>query len=107
MSPELREFPGLTISRTSPSFNRSLTTPVADVHHRLLAVFQTPNCAIQSKWSLFSTNYLMLATVFSAGFAWEIGFNNVMDKVWDNHNRGRQWKDIRHKFIEGGDEDEE
>ncbi|KAG8675305.1 hypothetical protein FPOAC1_001283 [Fusarium poae] len=57
--------------------------------------------------SLFSTNYLMLATVFSAGFAWEIGFNNVMDKVWDNNNRGRQWKDIRHKFIEGGDEDEE
>jgi ubiquinol-cytochrome c reductase subunit 9 len=49
----------------------------------------------------------MLATVFSAGFAWEIGFNNVMDKVWDNHNRGRQWKDIRHKFLEGGDEDEE
>ncbi|KAF4988202.1 hypothetical protein FGRMN_9904 [Fusarium graminum] len=57
--------------------------------------------------SLFSTNYLMLATVFSAGFAWEIGFNNVMDKVWDNNNRGRQWKDIRHKFLEGGDEDEE
>ncbi|KAJ4309820.1 qcr9 subunit 9 of the ubiquinol cytochrome-c reductase complex [Fusarium piperis] len=52
----------------------------------------------------------MLATVFTAGFAWEVGFNNVMDKVWDNHNRGwlqRQWKDIRHKFIEGGDEDEE
>ncbi|KAF4946214.1 hypothetical protein FGADI_11348 [Fusarium gaditjirri] len=57
--------------------------------------------------SLFSTNYLMLATVFTAGFAWEIGFNNVMDKVWDNNNRGRQWKDIRHKFLEGGDEDEE
>ncbi|RSL77196.1 hypothetical protein BHE90_014433 [Fusarium euwallaceae] len=57
--------------------------------------------------SFFSTNYLMLATVFTAGFAWEVGFNNVMDKVWDNHNRGRQWKDIRHKFIEGGDEDEE
>ncbi|KAM0343356.1 hypothetical protein ACHAPU_008677 [Fusarium lateritium] len=57
--------------------------------------------------SLFSTNYLMLATVFSAGFAWEIGFNNVMDKVWDSNNRGRQWKDIRHKFLEGGDEDEE
>ncbi|KAF4981247.1 hypothetical protein FZEAL_2911 [Fusarium zealandicum] len=55
----------------------------------------------------FSTNYLMLATVFTAGFAWEVGFNNVMDKVWDNYNRGRQWKDIRHKFVEGGDEDEE
>ncbi|KAF5982581.1 Ca2+-transporting ATPase [Fusarium coicis] len=67
----------------------------------------TLNCAHLSKWSLFSTNYLMLATVFTAGFAWEIGFNNVMDKVWDNNNRGRQWKDIRHKFLEGGDEDEE
>ncbi|KAF4429571.1 Ca2+-transporting ATPase [Fusarium acutatum] len=80
---------------------------VADVHHRLLAVLRTLNCAHLTKWSLFSTNYLMLATVFTAGFAWEIGFNNVMDKVWDNNNRGRQWKDIRHKFLEGGDEDEE
>ncbi|KAF5623465.1 Ca2+-transporting ATPase [Fusarium sp. NRRL 52700] len=62
---------------------------------------------VQEERSLFSTNYLMLATVFTAGFAWEIGFNNVMDKVWDNNNRGRQWKDIRHKFLEGGDEDEE
>ncbi|KAJ3525945.1 hypothetical protein NM208_g11418 [Fusarium decemcellulare] len=57
--------------------------------------------------SLFSTNYLMLATVFTAGFAWEVGFNNVMDKAWDNYNRGRQWKDIRHKFLEGAEEDEE
>ncbi|KAF5255159.1 hypothetical protein FANTH_139 [Fusarium anthophilum] len=89
-----------------PSTEASQST-VADVHHRLLAVLQTLNCAHLSKWSLFSTNYLMLATVFTAGFAWEIGFNNVMDKVWDNNNRGRQWKDIRHKFLEGGDEDEE
>jgi hypothetical protein len=46
-----------------------------------------------------------------------------MNKVWDNHNRGvwisrlasglvhanrkeqRQWKDIRHKYIEGGDDE--
>ncbi|KAF5615708.1 Ca2+-transporting ATPase [Fusarium tjaetaba] len=89
-----------------PSIEASQST-AADVHHRPLAVLQTLNCAHLSKWSLFSTNYLMLATVFTAGFAWEIGFNNVMDKVWDNNNRGRQWKDIRHKFLEGGDEDEE
>ncbi|KAF5562058.1 Ca2+-transporting ATPase [Fusarium napiforme] len=89
-----------------PSTEASQST-AADVHHRPLAVLQTLNCAHLSKWSLFSTNYLMLATVFTAGFAWEIGFNNVMDKIWDNNNRGRQWKDIRHKFLEGGDEDEE
>ncbi|PHH55735.1 Calcium-transporting ATPase 2 [Ceratocystis fimbriata CBS 114723] len=56
--------------------------------------------------SLFSKNYLMLTTVFGAGFAFEIGFNRTMDNVWDNMNRGRQWKDIRHKFVEGGDEEE-
>ncbi|KAF4467535.1 Cytochrome b-c1 complex subunit 9 [Fusarium albosuccineum] len=27
--------------------------------------------------------------------------------AWDNYNRGRQWKDIRHKFLEGAEEDEE
>ncbi|KAI1031600.1 hypothetical protein LB504_001210 [Fusarium proliferatum] len=54
-----------------PSTEASQST-VADVHHRLLAVLQTLNCAHLSKWSLFSTNYLMLATVFTAGFAWEM-----------------------------------
>lgn len=57
--------------------------------------------------SLFKSNYLMLATVFTAGFAWEVGFNNTMNKIWDSHNRGRQWKDIRHKFIEAEEEDDE
>jgi hypothetical protein len=50
-----------------------------------------------------------------------------MNKIWDNHNRGvrtlqdtspfhratadadtreqRQWKDIRHKYVEGGDDE--
>ncbi|KAH7181485.1 hypothetical protein DER46DRAFT_653648 [Fusarium sp. MPI-SDFR-AT-0072] len=73
----------------------------------LIAHLHRPSPTHSTGKSLFSTNYLMLATVFTAGFAWEIGFNNVMDKVWDNNNRGRQWKDIRHKFLEGGDEDEE
>ncbi|KAH7133597.1 cytochrome b-c1 complex subunit 9 [Dactylonectria macrodidyma] len=57
--------------------------------------------------SLFRSNYLMLATVFSAGFAWEVGFNNVMNKIWDSHNQGRQWKDIRHKFIEAAEEEDD
>jgi ubiquinol-cytochrome c reductase subunit 9 len=55
------------------------------------------------------------------------GYDNVMNKIWDNHNRGvrtlkdtspfhratadadtreqRQWKDIRHKYVEGGDDE--
>ncbi|KAL9476769.1 hypothetical protein ACSS6W_006610 [Trichoderma asperelloides] len=56
--------------------------------------------------TLFRKNYTMLATVFAAGFAWEIGFNSTMDKVWDSNNRGRQWKDIRHKYVEGGEDED-
>ncbi|KAF3076945.1 hypothetical protein CFAM422_000602 [Trichoderma lentiforme] len=61
----------------------------------------------------------MLAAVFGAGFAWEMyeeptifdrasghGFNATMNNIWDSNNRGRQWKDIRHKYIEGGEDEE-
>ena len=85
----------------------------------------------------------MLGLVFVGAFAFEMyvlsrvhtiwgnhiaehscrGYDNLMNKVWDNHNRGvwisrlascfvhanrkkqRQWKDIRHKYIEGGDDE--
>merc|ERR1712098_643655 len=57
--------------------------------------------------TLFKKNYAMLATVFGAGFAFELGFNQGMNKLWDWNNRGRQWKDIRHKFIEAAEEEEE
>ncbi|KAL1841594.1 hypothetical protein VTJ49DRAFT_6904 [Mycothermus thermophilus] len=66
--------------------------------HRRSRLTPTPS-------ALFRRNYTMLAVVFAGAFAFELGFNNVMDKIWDNHNRGRQWKDIRHKYIEGGDEE--
>ncbi|CAG9939203.1 unnamed protein product [Clonostachys rosea f. rosea IK726] len=35
------------------------------------------------------------------------GFNGIMNKVWDANNRGRQWKDIRHKYVADAEEDEE
>ena len=52
------------------------------------------------------------------------GFNTGMNKLWDHHNRGvclisivetiglltsvqRQWKDIRHKYVEAAEEEEE
>ncbi|PFH58748.1 hypothetical protein XA68_13286 [Ophiocordyceps unilateralis] len=50
--------------------------------------------------TLFKTNYAMLAAVFGAGFVFEIGFNSTMNKFWDKYNRGRQWKDIRSRYVE-------
>ncbi|CAI0649136.1 unnamed protein product [Colletotrichum noveboracense] len=35
------------------------------------------------------------------------GFNGAMNKYWDYLNRGRQWKDIRARYVEAADEDDE
>ncbi|KAJ0162715.1 hypothetical protein CTA2_4102 [Colletotrichum tanaceti] len=57
--------------------------------------------------AIFKNNFTMLGFVFATGFAFELGFNGAMNKYWDHLNRGRQWKDIRHKYAEAADDDEE
>ncbi|TDZ23871.1 hypothetical protein Cob_v002671 [Colletotrichum orbiculare MAFF 240422] len=66
-----------------------------------------PNLTEERTIALFKNNFSMLGFVFATGFAFELGFNGAMNKYWDYLNRGRQWKDIRHKYIEAADEDEE
>ncbi|OBT66670.1 hypothetical protein VE03_03911 [Pseudogymnoascus sp. 23342-1-I1] len=51
-------------------------------------------------------NYVFLGTVFAGAFAFEMTFDSVTDSLWDNINKGRQWKDIRAKYIEAGDDSE-
>ncbi|RDA83571.1 hypothetical protein CP532_4758 [Ophiocordyceps camponoti-leonardi (nom. inval.)] len=74
--------------------------------------------------TFFKRNYAMLAAVFGAGFVFEMyiclcvsedrralligrrrGFNSTMDRFWDNYNRGRQWKDIRSRYVEQDEEE--
>ncbi|TVY34727.1 Cytochrome b-c1 complex subunit, partial [Lachnellula subtilissima] len=56
--------------------------------------------------ALFRKNYVFLGVVFASAFAFEMSFDNVMDKVWDGFNKGRQWKDIRARYVEAGGDDE-
>ncbi|KAK3309573.1 cytochrome b-c1 complex subunit 9 [Chaetomium strumarium] len=56
--------------------------------------------------AFFRRNSVMLGVVFAGAFAFELGYDNMMNRVWDNINRGRQWKDIRHKYVQGGDDEE-
>ncbi|KAK2072877.1 hypothetical protein P8C59_007206 [Phyllachora maydis] len=55
---------------------------------------------------LFRKNYVMLGVVFAGAFAFEVGYDTAMNKLWDKINRGRQWKDIRHKYVQGAEEEE-
>ncbi|OBT75947.1 hypothetical protein VF21_05794 [Pseudogymnoascus sp. 05NY08] len=70
-------------------------------HNQLNATLQTSQCRL-----LFvRRNYVFLGTVFAGAFAFEMTFDSVTDSLWDKINKGRQWKDIRAKYIEAGDEE--
>ncbi|KAI9886369.1 MAG: qcr9 subunit 9 of the ubiquinol cytochrome-c reductase complex [Watsoniomyces obsoletus] len=50
--------------------------------------------------AIFRNNITFLGAVFLGSFAFELGFDTMTDKIWDSINRGRQWKDIRHRYVE-------
>ncbi|KAK0108502.1 qcr9 subunit 9 of the ubiquinol cytochrome-c reductase complex [Cadophora gregata] len=55
----------------------------------------------------FRKNYAMLGVVFASAFAFEMVWDRTTDGIWDRLNKGRQWKDIRAKYVESGDDDDE
>ncbi|KAF2402485.1 ubiquinol-cytochrome C reductase [Trichodelitschia bisporula] len=57
--------------------------------------------------SIFRSNATMLGAVFVSAFGIQMAFDTGSSKVWDTVNRGRQWKDIKQKYITKPEEDEE
>lgn len=72
--------------------------------------------------TLLRRNAVYFGAIFAGAFAFEIAFDNLSDRVWDNVNKGvstgrtklfmvaltglitgavqqRQWKDIRNKYL--------
>ncbi|KAF8826523.1 hypothetical protein HHX47_DHR5000434 [Lentinula edodes] len=41
-----------------------------------------------------------VGSVFAAAFAFGIGFDSGVTAFWDSWNKGKQWKDIRHKYVQ-------
>ncbi|CAI7631888.1 unnamed protein product [Penicillium discolor] len=61
-------------------------------------------------------NTVLLTTAFAGAFAFELtlttqcqnsAFDITSNKVWDSWNQGRQWKDIKHRYIVKEEEDDE
>ncbi|KAM3413801.1 Complex III subunit 9 [Cercospora zeina] len=57
--------------------------------------------------SIVKRNTIFLTTIFAGAFVTNIAFDVTANKIWDQVNKGRQWKDIKHKYMEAGDEDDE
>ncbi|WVQ94744.1 hypothetical protein IAU59_001825 [Kwoniella sp. CBS 9459] len=56
--------------------------------------------------SIFKRNSAFVASTFVAAFTFSIGYDLATSAWWDYHNRGKQWKDIRSKYIQSASDDE-
>ncbi|KAK0490733.1 cytochrome b-c1 complex subunit 9 [Armillaria novae-zelandiae] len=50
--------------------------------------------------TFFKRNSVYVATIFAGAFGFGIGFDTALDSFYDRWNKGKQWKDIRHKYVE-------
>ncbi|GAA5809271.1 hypothetical protein MFLAVUS_002677 [Mucor flavus] len=49
--------------------------------------------------TIFKKNSVFVATIFTGAIAFEVAFDSTCDKVWDNYNKGKQWKDLKDKYA--------
>ncbi|OAL01361.1 ubiquinol-cytochrome c reductase complex 7.3 kda protein-like protein [Phaeosphaeriaceae sp. SRC1lsM3a] len=56
--------------------------------------------------AVLRSNTTMLFTVFGAAFGMQLAYDTGSEKIWNSINKGRQWKDIKHRFMEQPEEDE-
>ncbi|KAL4895427.1 ubiquinol-cytochrome C reductase [Aspergillus ambiguus] len=78
------------------------------VASRLLLL--SPPDSSSSQWpvlGLIRRNAVYLTTIFASAFAFEITYDTASNKIWDAMNRGRQWKDIKHRYMVQEEEDDE
>ncbi|KAE9399005.1 ubiquinol-cytochrome C reductase UQCRX/QCR9-like protein [Gymnopus androsaceus JB14] len=54
--------------------------------------------------TIFKRNSVYVASVFTAAFAFGIGFDSGVTTFWDSWNKGKQWKDIRDKYVQNDEE---
>ncbi|GBE79397.1 ubiquinol-cytochrome C reductase [Sparassis latifolia] len=50
--------------------------------------------------SLVKRNSVYVTSIFAGAFAFGVGFDVAITSFWDNWNKGKQWKDIREKYIQ-------
>ncbi|KAK6501970.1 hypothetical protein TWF481_009789 [Arthrobotrys musiformis] len=54
--------------------------------------------------TLIRKNWIFVGAIFGGAFGADIAFDVYSDRFWDWKNQGRQWKDIRHKYVQSDDE---
>ncbi|KAG1815292.1 ubiquinol-cytochrome C reductase UQCRX/QCR9-like protein [Suillus fuscotomentosus] len=47
-------------------------------------------------------NSVFVTSIFAGAFAFNVGFDVAVTNFWDRWNQGKQWKDIRSRYVEEG-----
>ncbi|KAF5388269.1 hypothetical protein D9615_000176 [Tricholomella constricta] len=50
--------------------------------------------------TFFKRNSVFVTTIFASAFTFGIGFDIAVTKFYDRWNQGKQWKDIRDKYVQ-------
>ncbi|KAK4613587.1 Cytochrome b-c1 complex subunit 9, mitochondrial [Fulvia fulva] len=57
--------------------------------------------------AIVKRNAVFLTTIFAGAFATEIAFDTASNSIWDHINKGRQWKDIKQRYMQAEEDDDE
>jgi len=99
-----RELPNLVkVSRILP-VSRLTLIPVNCIHINMSSIAN----GIYNR--IFRRNSVYVASIFAAAFGFEMVFMTGTQRFYDHWNRGKQWKDIRDKYVnkdsDSGDDDD-
>lgn len=50
---------------------------------------------------------MFVGTVFFSAFVFQTSFDSAVTSWYENHNKGKLWKDVKFKLQNGGDDDED
>ncbi|KZW04438.1 ubiquinol-cytochrome C reductase [Exidia glandulosa HHB12029] len=50
-------------------------------------------------------NSVYVTSIFAGAFAFGVGFDIAVTSFWDRWNKGKQWKDIRDRYIQKDDDE--
>ncbi|KAF8897313.1 ubiquinol-cytochrome C reductase UQCRX/QCR9-like protein [Infundibulicybe gibba] len=53
--------------------------------------------------TFFKRNSIYVTSIFAGAFAFGIGFDMGVTSFYDRWNQGKQWKDIRDKYVEASE----
>lgn len=55
----------------------------------------------------FKRNSIFVGTVFASAFVFQAAFDSAVTSWYENHNKGKLWKDVKVQLLEGGDEEDD